>query len=74
MDMKKAKYIAAGVVIILMGVVIFQNFEDQKVVILFAEIEMPLAFMLMLTFAIGMIAGWILSLITAKKKARAATD
>ena len=68
MDMKKAKYIAAGIVIILMGVIIFQNFEDQEIVILFAEIKMPLAFLLILTFSIGMIAGWIGSLIMAKKK------
>ncbi|MCP5535008.1 MAG: LapA family protein [Akkermansiaceae bacterium] len=68
MDTKKIKYIAAGIVILLMGIIIFQNFEDQEVYILFAKIEMPLAFMLVLTFAIGMVAGWILSLITAKKK------
>ena len=67
MDMKKVKYIAAGIVIILMGIVIFQNFEEQEVMILFAEIKMPLAILLMLTFVIGAVAGWIATLMTTKK-------
>lgn len=68
MDMKKIKYIGAGILILLMGILIFQNFAKQEVHILFAKIEMPLAFMLILTFLIGLIAGWILSLTIKKKK------
>ncbi|MBK1830201.1 LapA family protein [Verrucomicrobiaceae bacterium R5-34] len=69
MDMKKVKYIGAGIVILLMGIVIFQNFEKQEVYILFAKIEMPLAFMFLITFAIGMIAGWILNMLAVRKPA-----
>ncbi len=74
MDAKKIKLIAAGIVIVLMGIVIFQNFETQEISLLFAKIEMPLSLLLLLTFAIGMIAGWILSLIIAKKKQAPSED
>ena len=67
MTMKKVKYICAGIVIILMGVVIFQNFEEQEVMILFAKIKMPLAILLILTFIVGAAAGWIATLMTTKK-------
>lgn len=63
------KYIAAGIVIILLGIVIFQNFEEKTINILFASIRMPVAILLILTFGIGMIAGWIATLlVTGKKK------
>ena len=74
MDMKKVKYIAAAIVIILMGVVIFQNFEEKTINILFASIRMPVAIMLILTFAIGMIAGWILTLFVKGKKKTVTED
>lgn len=67
MDIKKVKLIAAGVVIVLLGIVIFQNFEEKTIKILFAEIRMPVAILLILTFAIGMLAGWIAMLMTTKK-------
>ena len=67
MDIKKVKYISAGIAIILTGVVIFQNFEEQEVTILFAEIKMRLAFLLILTFLVGAAAGWIATLLTTKK-------
>ncbi|BDS06642.1 hypothetical protein NT6N_16820 [Oceaniferula spumae] len=68
MDMKKVKYISAGVVVLLLGIVIFQNFEEVTVNILMATVRMPLALMLLLTFVVGMVAGWILSLVSGKKK------
>lgn len=67
MDMKKVKYIGAGIVILLMGIVIFQNFEEKTIRILFAEIRMPIALLLILTFIIGMIAGWIATILVTKK-------
>ena len=67
MDMKKVKYISAGIVIILMGIVIFQNFEEQEVMILFAKIRMPLAILLILTFIAGAAAGWIGTILTTRK-------
>lgn len=63
MNAKKIKLIASAIVIILLGVIIFQNFTQITVTILVAKITMPIAVLLILTFAIGMIAGWILSLI-----------
>ena len=69
MDMKKVKYAAVGIVIILLGIVIFQNFEEKTIKILFASIRMPVALLLILTFGIGMIAGWIGALIMTKKNA-----
>tara|TARA_B110000881_G_C18574005_1_gene517348 strand:+ start:1587 stop:1820 length:234 start_codon:yes stop_codon:yes gene_type:complete len=67
MDLKKIKYISSGIVIILMGIIIFQNFEEKTIKILFAEIRMPVALLLILTFAIGMLAGWVATLMTTKK-------
>jgi uncharacterized integral membrane protein len=67
MDIKKIKLIAAGIVIVLMGIIIFQNFEQQTIKILFASIRMPIAILLILTFAIGMIAGWVATLLLKKK-------
>lgn len=67
MDMKKIKFIAAGIVIVLMAIVIFQNFEEKTINILFASIRMPIALLLILTFVIGMIAGWAATLALKKK-------
>ncbi len=74
MDAKKIKLIAAGIVIVLMGIIISQNFEEKTINILFASIRMPISLLLILTFAIGMIAGWVLSLIIAKKKQSPSED
>ena len=68
MDIKKVKYIGAAIVILLMGIVIFQNFEEKTIRILFAEIRMPVALLLIMTFIIGMIAGWITSIVINRKK------
>ena len=67
MDIKKIKYICAGIAILLMGIVIIQNFEEQEVMILFAEIKMPLAILLLLTFVVGAAAGWIATILATKK-------
>jgi len=74
MDMKKVKYIAAGIVIILLGIVIVQNFEEKTINILFASIRMPVAILLLLTFAVGMIAGWILTIFVKGKKKTVTKD
>lgn len=68
MDIKKIKLIVAAVVVILLAVVIFQNFEPITIQLLMAKIQMPVALLLLCTFAIGMAAGWILTLVTAKRK------
>ena len=68
MDAKKIKLIAAGIVVILLAIVIFQNFEPITIQLLMAKVEMPVALLLLCTFAVGLAAGWILTLMTAKKK------
>lgn len=66
MDSRKIKLIAAGIIVILLAIVIFQNSADIKVKILMASIEMPLALLLFLTFAIGATAGWVITLTRSK--------
>lgn len=68
MHMKKIKYIAAGIIITLMGIVTFQNLEEKTIHLLFAEIRMPVALLLLITFSIGMIAGWIATILISNKK------
>ncbi len=66
MDSRKIKLIAASIIVILLAIVIFQNSADIKVKILMASIEMPLALLLFLTFAIGTAAGWVITLTRSK--------
>lgn len=68
MNRQKLKYIGAGIIILLLAIVIFQNFEQKTIRILFAEIRMPVALLLILTFGIGMIARWITTMLITKKK------
>ncbi len=74
MDSKKIKLIAAGIIVILLAIVIFQNSADIKVQILMASIEMPLALLLFLTFIIGAAAGWIVTLTRSKTSKSTASD
>ena len=74
MDAKKIKLIAAGIVVILLAIVIFQNFEPITIQLLMAKVEMPVALLLLCTFAVGLAAGWILTLMTAKKKTPKSED
>ena len=67
MDAKKIKLIASAIVIILLGIIIFQNFESITITILLAKITMPVAVLLLLTFGIGMVAGWLVSLLRSNK-------
>jgi len=69
MDAKKVKLISSALVVILLGVVIFQNYQPITVQILVASITMPLALLLALTFLIGLLAGWFFSLLRANKSA-----
>lgn len=66
MDAKKLKLIAAGIIVVLFAIVIFQNFENITIKILMAKIEMPVALLLILTFGIGLIAGWTITLARAR--------
>jgi uncharacterized integral membrane protein len=55
--MKKIKTIAIAVVLLLVLIVILQNTESVETKLLFVKITMPRAFLLMLTFLFGFIAG-----------------
>lgn len=67
MDVKKIKLILSAVVIILLGVVIIQNYQQTTITILMASITMPLAILLALTLGIGLISGWLLNTIKSNK-------
>lgn len=67
MNTGKLKLIATGIILILMAVVIFQNFESITLQILMAKVQMPLALLLLCTFATGLATGWITTLLTSKK-------
>jgi len=55
--MKKFKIITMVVVSLLVLIVILQNTESVETKLLFVKITMPRAFLLMLTFLFGFIAG-----------------
>lgn len=67
MDVKKIKLIASAIVVLLLGVIIFQNYQEITVHVLVASITMPLALLLALTFGIGLLAGWFLYLLRSNK-------
>ena len=60
--MKKFKIIAIAVLSLLVLIIILQNIQSVETRILFAKITMPNAFLLMLTFVIGFIAGLLTTL------------
>jgi uncharacterized integral membrane protein len=60
--MKKFKIIAIAVVLLLVLIIILQNTQSVETRILFAKITMPAAFLLMLTFVCGFIAGLLTTL------------
>jgi uncharacterized integral membrane protein len=62
--MTTVKKIRLGAIIALIAIVvivILQNTEQVTTQILFASIEMPQAFLLFLTFAVGALAGFVLA-------------
>lgn len=60
--MKKFKIITIAVVLILVLIIILQNTQSVETKILFVKIAMPRAFLLMLTFLFGFIAGLLATL------------
>ena len=60
--MKKFKTIVITVVLLLVIVLILQNTQSVETKFLFARITMPRAFLLMLTFLFGFIAGLLATL------------
>ncbi len=60
--MKKFKIITIVVVIVLVLIVILQNTQSVETKFLFVKIAMPRAFLLMLTFLFGFVAGLLATL------------
>ena len=60
--MKKFKIITIAAVSILVLIVILQNTQSVETKLLFVKITMPRAFLLMLTFLFGFIAGLLATL------------
>jgi len=60
--MNKFKIITIAVVSILVLIVILQNTQSVETKLLFVKITMPRAFLLMLTFLFGFIAGLLATL------------
>ena len=71
--MKKFKTITIVVVLVLVLIVILQNTQSVETKFLFVKITMPRAFLLMLTFLFGFVAGLLVTLrleVKAEKKQR----
>jgi uncharacterized integral membrane protein len=60
--MKKFKIIAIAVVLLLVLIIILQNTQSVETKLLFAKITMPIAFLVMLTFLFGFVAGLLSTL------------
>lgn len=60
--MNKAKVIIIAAVLILVLIVILQNTESVETKFLFATMTMPRAFLLVLTFLFGFVAGLLVTL------------
>lgn len=57
--MHKVKLTIAGLTLLLMVIILFQNAESTVTRILFIEIKMPRALLLLVTMLLGFIAGMI---------------
>ncbi|MHC4076585.1 MAG: LapA family protein, partial [Planctomycetota bacterium] len=75
LSMKKFKTITIAVVIVLVLIVILQNTQSVETKFLFVRFSMPRAFLLMLTFMFGFIAGLLVTLrLEGKKPKKTQTD
>ncbi|MGJ8655920.1 MAG: lipopolysaccharide assembly protein LapA domain-containing protein [Akkermansiaceae bacterium] len=67
---KKIKLILVITIISLVAIVIFQNTEAVTANLLFKEVSMSLSLMLLLTFLLGIITGFVSMLFLSKKKVK----
>ena len=72
--MKKFKTIAIAVVLVLVLVLILQNTQSVETKFLFVKVTMPRAFLLMLTFLFGFIAGLLATLRFERKADKESSD
>ena len=66
--MKNLKTITIAVVVVLVLIVILQNTQSVETKFLFIKVSMPRAFLLMLTFMFGFVAGLLVTLSLKGKK------
>lgn len=67
---KRIKLILVITIISLVAIVILQNTEAVTANLLFKEVSMSLSLMLLLTFILGIITGFVSMLVLSKKKAK----
>lgn len=68
--MHKIKIIGAMIALLLIIVIIFQNMGDVETKILFVDVTMPKAVLLVITFLIGEAAGLMTAVIYSGKSIR----
>lgn len=56
--LKKAKWIAFGVLLLVVAIIVFRNLEETKVELIFATVTMPLAALLTITLLVGFALGF----------------
>ncbi len=72
--MAKFKTIIIAVVLLLVLVLILQNTQSVETKFLFAKVTMPRAFLLMLTFLFGFVAGLLATLSFGRKTDKGHSD
>jgi len=66
--MKKAKMIAIGVLVLLVAIVVLQNFEKIETKFLFVSVEMPLAILILVNTLIGAALGVLATLLLLSRR------
>jgi uncharacterized integral membrane protein len=72
--MAKFKTIVIALVLLLVLILILQNTQSVETKFLFAKVTMPRAFLLMLTFLFGFVAGLLAALSFGRKAKRENSD
>jgi len=71
--MKKAKLIVIIVISILVFIIFLQNTESVETKILFMQVSMPRAILLILTFIVGFVAGTVTTSLVLRKSEKKKT-
>lgn len=66
--MKNIKLVFAVIAIVLVLIIIFQNTQQVETRLLFFTFSMPNAVLIAVTFAIGLVVGWLLAITARWKK------
>jgi uncharacterized integral membrane protein len=66
--MRKVKLVAIVVIVVLTIIIFLQNTEPVQARLLFLEVQMSRALLLMLTFALGLVTGILIATNVLRKK------